>query len=115
MDSKNWEALRWRKLPWVGLPHPVKGGTIPYITVQEVRRLDSAMTNRESRLHLVDSYKGTQSPTFDSYNYGYRRGDDHKELQWARERGIDSRGFTLGYEGQYRAGVGSTVQADGGI
>ena len=91
MDSKNLEALRWRKLPLVGLPHPVKGSTIPYITVQEVWRLDSAMTNRESRPHLVDSYKGMQSPTLNSYNYGYRRGDDHKELQ-LRGRGASTPG-----------------------
>ena len=111
----DWEALRWRELVWDALPHPVKASTIPYLTVQEVGRLDSAMTNREARPHLVESYKGMQSPAFNSYRYEYRKGGDHKELQWARERGIDSRGFTLGYEGQYRAGVGSTVQADGGI
>ena len=111
----DWEALRWRELVWDALPHPVKASTIPYLTVQEVGRLDSAMTNREARPHLVESYKGMQSPAFNSYRYEYRKGGDHKELQWARERGIDLRGFTLGYEGQYRAGVGSTVQADGGI
>jgi hypothetical protein len=45
-----------------------------------------------------------QSPAFNSYRYEYRKGGDHKELQWARERGIDLRGFTLGLEGVYRSG-----------
>jgi hypothetical protein len=101
---EGWEALRWRELVWDALPHPVKASTIPYLTVQEVGRLDSAMTNREARPHLVESYKGMQSPAFNSYRYEYRKGGDHKELQWARERGIDLRGFTLGLEGVYRSG-----------
>ena len=101
---EGWEALRWRELVWDTLPHPVKASTIPYLTVQEVGRLDSAMTNREARPHLVESYKGMQSPAFNSYRYEYRKGGDHKELQWARERGIDLRGFTLGLEGVYRSG-----------
>ena len=100
----DWEALRWRELVWDALPHPVKASTIPYLTVQEVGRLDSAMTNREARPHLVESYKGMQSPAFNSYRYEYRKGGDHKELQWARERGIDLRGFTLGQGRQYRSG-----------
>ena len=103
-DLDEWKALRWRELPWVALPDPIKVSVVPYLTVQEVGRLDSAMTNREARPHLVESYKGMQSPAFNSYRYEYRKGGDHKELQWARERGIDLRGFTLGYEGQYRSG-----------
>ena len=103
-DLDEREALRWRELPLVALPDPIKVSVVPYLTVQEVGRLDSAMTNREARPHLVESYKGMQSPAFNSYRYEYRKGGDHKELQWARERGIDLRGFTLGYEGQYRSG-----------
>jgi hypothetical protein len=47
-DLDEWEALRWRELPWVALPHPIKVSVVPYLTVQEVGRLDSAMTNREA-------------------------------------------------------------------
>ena len=67
------------------------------------RALDSAMTSREARPHLVKSYKGMQSPAFNGYVYVYR-GKGCKELQWARKRGIDLRGFTLSYDGDVRSG-----------
>ena len=62
------------------------------------------MTNCEARPHLVKSYEGMQSPAFNGYTYEYRDDDDYEELQWARKRGIDLRGFTLSYGGVYRSG-----------
>ena len=100
----DWEALRWRELEWGALPHTTKEGTIPYLTVKEVGRLDCAMTNCEARPHLVKSYEGMQSPAFNGYTYEYRGDADYEELQWARKRGIDLRGFTLSYGGVYRSG-----------
>ena len=61
------------------------------------------MTNRGDRPHLVTSYKGMQSPAFNGYVYVYR-GKRCKELQWAKKRGIDLRGFTLSYDGDVRSG-----------
>jgi hypothetical protein len=103
-DLHDWEALRWRELVWNAIPDPTKVKTIPYLTVHEVGRLDSAMTNREARPRLWESYKGMQSAAFNSYKYECREKDDHKELQWARKRSIDLRGFTIGYGGDYRSG-----------
>ena len=100
----DWEALRWRKLEWGALSHTTRKGTIPYLMVREAGRLDCAMTNCEARPHLVKSYKGMQSPAFNGYVYVYR-GKGCKELQWARKRGIDLRGFTLSYDGNVRSGL----------
>ena len=110
-DLDEWKALRWRELPWVALPHPIKVSVVPYLMVQEVGRLDSAMTNREARPHLWESYRGMQSPAFNAYKYEYRsgRGGDHEELQWARKRGIDLRGFTLGLGTGVRCGSGRVL------
>ena len=100
----DWEALRWRELEWGALPHTTRKGTIPYLTVREAGRLNCAMTNRGDRPHLVKSYKGMQSPAFNGYVYEYRD-KECKELQWARKRGIDLRGFTLSYDGDVRSGL----------
>ena len=110
-DLDEWEALRWRELPWVALPDPIKVSVVPYLTVQEVGRLDSAMTNREARPHLWESYRGLQSPAFNAYKYEYKsgRGGDHEELQWARKRGIDLRGFTLGLGTGVKCGSGRVL------
>ena len=99
----DWEALRWRKLEWSDLPKTMYRGLISCLTVREAGRLDCAMTNSEARPHLVKSYKGMQSPAFNGYVYECR-GKGCKELQWARKRGIDLRGFTLSYHGHVRSG-----------
>ena len=99
----DWEALRWRELEWSDLPKTMCRGLISCLTVREAGRLDCAMTNRGDRPHLVKSYKGMQSPAFNGYVYVYR-GKGCKELQWARKRGIDLRGFTLSYDGNVRWG-----------
>ena len=65
---------------WNAIPDPTKVKTIPYLTLHEVGRLDSAMTNRVARPRLWESYKGMQSAAFNSYKYECRGKDDHKEL-----------------------------------
>ena len=89
---------------WNAIPEPTEVKSIPCFTVQEVGRLDSVIANREARPHLWESYKGMQSAAFNSYKYECREKDDHKELQWARKRGIDLRGFRVEYRGDYRSG-----------
>ena len=78
-------------------------GLISCLTVWEAGRLDCAMTNSEARPHLVKSYKGMQSPAFNGYVYEYE-GKACKELQWARKRGMDFRGFTISYDEDVRSG-----------
>ncbi len=93
----DWESLKWRELEWRCLPEATRKGIIPYLTVRETGRLDCAMTNREARRHLVKSYKGMQSPAFNGYVYEYWGKEKYTELKWARDRGVDLRGFTLKY------------------
>ena len=76
---------------------------ISCVTVQEVGRLDCAMTNREARPHLVKSHKGMQSPAFKGYEYEFVA-KECEELQWARKMGIDVRDFTLSYDRDVRSG-----------
>ncbi len=72
--------------------------------MREAGCLDRTITNREARAHLVESFKGIQSPAFNGYMYKYRSGDGCKELEWARKRGIGLRGFMLSYDGDVRSG-----------
>ena len=98
-EAIDWEALRWRELEWGALPHTTRKGTIPYLTVREAGRLDSAMTNCEARPHLVKSYKGMESPGFNGHVYTCTRDVDgsaeHMALRWAMKRGVNLRGFEM--------------------
>ena len=58
--------------------------------------LDSAMTNREARPHLVRSYRGMQSLAFNCHLLEVKCGDGScKALERARKRRIDLRGFSM--------------------
>ena len=87
------EALQGRELVWSMLPNTIYQGSIPCLTAQESLRLDSALTNREARPHLVKSYKGMVSPGFNEYLYTDK--EDYRALRWVMKKGIDLRGFRL--------------------
>ena len=70
------EALQERELVWARLPMTIYQDTLSYLEVCEVGRMDSAMTNKETRPHLVKAYKGLVSPVFNGYLY---RLDVHRE------------------------------------
>ena len=53
--------------------------------------LDSTMTNREARPHLVKSYKGVVAVAL---MHTYTDKNDYEGLQWARKRDIKLRHFT---------------------
>ena len=68
-DAKGQEAvaedmLADCELEWAALPHTTRKGTLPYLSAREILRLDSAMTNRQARPHLVKAYKGLVSDGF---------------------------------------------------
>ena len=88
--------LAERELVWSDLPFTTRKGTIPFLEVRDVGNLDSAMTNREARPHLVRSYKGMQLNGH-LFKVKYEDGSC-KALKWARKwarkRRIDLRGFS---------------------
>ena len=68
-------------------------GTISCLSVAACLQLDSALTNREARPHLVKAYEGLASPAFDQHVYTSE--DDFRALRWVMERGINLKGFRL--------------------
>ena len=84
------------------LPKTIYQVTISCLSVRDCSNLDSAMTNKEARPHLVKSYKDLVSPAFNQHVYTSE--DDFRALHWVMERGINLRGFRL--ELKYSLGTG---------
>ena len=61
------EALLERELVWARLPKTIYQGTLSCLSVRDCLNLDSAMTNRESRPHLMKAYKDLVSPAFNQH------------------------------------------------
>ena len=96
------EALQERELVWARLPKTIYQGTLSYLEVREVGRTDSAMTNKETRPHLVKAYKDLVSPAFNGYLYRldvHTGQSDNDILRWVMEREIDLRGFKINIGG----------------
>ena len=66
------ELLRHRELMWHLIPPLSRKLTLPFLTLKETLRVDSAVTERGDeknpgdRDHLVKAYKGLQSAVFDA-------------------------------------------------
>ena len=109
----DWDALRWRELEWSALPHTTKKGTIPYLTVREVGRLENAMTNDEAKPHLVKSYNSMESPAFNGYVYVGTIDKDYKvehvALRWVMKRSINLSGFKIEVDDSYSTWRGGLV------
>ena len=87
---------------WARLPKTIYQGTLSYLEVREVGRMDSAMTNKETRPHLVKAYKDLVSPAFNGYLYRldvHTGQSDNDILRWVMEREIDLRGFKINIGG----------------
>ena len=87
---------------WARLPKTIYQGTMSCLTVGDCRNLDSAMTNGESRPHLVKAYKDLESPAFNGYLYTDE--EDFRVLRWVMERGINLRGFSMQVKGERKSG-----------
>ena len=76
---------------------------MPYLTLKETLRLDSAVTERGDeenpgdRDHLEKAYVGLRSAGFDEWIF--KDTDDFAGLRWARKRGVDLRSLKLEYKG----------------
>ena len=78
---------------WARLPETIYQGTVSCLSVAACLKLDSALTNREVRPHLVKAYEGLVSPAFDQHVYTNE--EKYRALRWVMERGINLRGFRL--------------------
>ena len=97
------EVLRWREMEWSCIPPLSRMLAVPYLTLKETLRLDSAVTERgdeenpRDRDHLEKAYVGLRSAGFDEWIF--KDTDDFAGLRWARERGVDLRDLKLEYKG----------------
>ena len=92
-----------RELEWAALPHTTRKGTLPYLSARDSLNLDSAMTNRQARPHLVKAYKGLVSAGFNEVVYTDK--EDYRALRYVIARGVNLQGFRLEREGEKRSGV----------
>ena len=89
------ELLRHRELEWSCIPPLSRMLAVPYLTLKETLRLDSAVTERGDeenpgdRDHLEKAYVGLRSAGFDEWVF--KDTDDFAGLRWARKRGVDLR------------------------
>ena len=83
------EALRHRELVWARIPPRSRKLLLPFLTVQETLRLDTAVApgQEKERDHLEKAYRGLRSGGFDEYVFSSR--NDYEGIKWARKRGID--------------------------
>ena len=80
------EALQERELVWARLPKTIYQGTLSCLSVRDCLNLDSAMTNKESRPHLVKAYKDRVSPAFNQHVYTSE--EEFRALRWVMKREI---------------------------
>ena len=92
------ELLRWREMEWSRIPPLSRKLVMPYLGAGDTINLDTAVTNKEDRKHLVKAYVGLRSAGLDGYAQ-YRVDDDGVCLgvRWAQKRSIDLRNFRLEY------------------
>ena len=93
------ELLRWREMEWSRIPPLSRKLAMPYLGAGDTINLDTAVTNKEDRKHLVKAYVGLRSAGLDGYAH-YRVDDDGVCLgvRWAQKRSIDLRNFRLQYK-----------------
>ena len=68
------EALRHRELVWARIPPRSRKLLLPFLTVQETLRLDTAVApgQEKERKHLEKPYKGLRSGGFDEHVFNSR-------------------------------------------
>ena len=95
------EVLRWREMEWSRIPPLSRKLVMPYLGARDTINLDTAVTNKEDRKHLVKAYVGLRSAGLDGCEY-YNAGFDGVCLgvRWAQKRSIDLRNFRLEYSGE---------------
>ena len=100
MTAELAEALRHRELVWARIPPRSRKLLLPFLTVQETLRLDTAVApgQEKERDHLEKAYRGLRSGGFDEYVFSSR--NDYEGIKWARKRGIDLWHLKMEYKGE---------------
>ncbi len=77
---QGWERMRKRRLEWGDIPPLSRKTLIPFLPIEDILNLDSAVTEKKIREELKKSYKGAEIPAFNSHRYTNNK--DFKGLRW---------------------------------
>ena len=92
----DWQRLRWRQVEWERIPPDSRERVIPFLTVQDVLSLDTAMcVEGEEKLRdkLKESYEEAVIPAFDTYRFTDK--DNFEGLRWVMKAEIELQGCVL--------------------
>ena len=92
----DWRRLRWRQMEWERIPPDSRERVIPFLTVQDVLSLDTAMcVEGEEKLRdkLKESYEEAVIPAFDTYRFTDK--DNFEGLRWVMKAEIELQGCVL--------------------
>ena len=92
----DWRRLRWRQVEWERIPPDSRERVIPFLTVQDVLSLDTAMcVEGEEKLRdkLKESYEEAVIPAFDTYRFTDK--NNFEGLRWVMKAGIELQGCVL--------------------
>jgi hypothetical protein len=95
------ELLRHRELTWSLIPPLSRKLVLPFLTLKETLRLDTAVTEKgegDERDHLMKAYKGLRSAGFDEWVF--KDTNRFEGVRWARKRGMDLQNLKLEYKGE---------------
>ena len=77
---KDWQRLRWRRVEWERIPPDMRVMVIPFLGVQDIMSLNSAISGKRLRKQLKKSYRGAVIPAFDQHRFTEKGG--FKGLRW---------------------------------
>jgi hypothetical protein len=76
----DWQRLRWRRVEWERIPPDMRVMVIPFLGVQDIMSLNSAISGKRLRKQLKKSYRGAVIPAFDQHRFTEKGG--FKGLRW---------------------------------
>lgn len=88
-DDLDWEALRWRMVEWEVIPFTSRERVIPFLSVEDLLNLDSAVAHKKLRKDLRKSYRNALIPALHSYLF--TDAYDFKSLRRVMKEGFDLR------------------------
>ena len=83
----NWERLRWRRVEWERIPPDSRVRVIPFLAVEDLLNLNSAISDKRLRKDMRKSYKSAVIPAFDKHRFTDK--DNFKGLRWVMKAKVD--------------------------
>jgi hypothetical protein len=83
----DYEALRWRVIPWKKIHRKTRVGVLHFLSVKDNAALNIALVVDESRDDYLASHAGINLPAYDNFLY-YTDHDNFQGLRWVMKRGI---------------------------